>query len=45
MSTDEAEERIYRALEILKPTGVPFLDLCMWKGRFLQQKLVSALLN
>ena len=34
MSTDEAEERIYRALEILKPTGVPFLDLCMWKGRF-----------
>lgn len=23
-----------RALEILYPTGIPFLDLCMWKGRF-----------
>lgn len=23
-----------RALEVLKPTGNPFLDLCMWKGRF-----------
>lgn len=26
--------RIDRALEILHPTGNPFLDLCMWKGRF-----------
>lgn len=34
MSPDEAAERIHRALEILKPTGIPFLDLCMWKGRF-----------
>lgn len=34
MSPDEAAERIARALEILKPTGIPFLDLCMWKGRF-----------
>src|SRR5690606_30845370 len=34
MSPDEAAERIHRALEILKPTGNPFLDLCMWKGRF-----------
>ncbi|MEX6151294.1 phosphoadenosine phosphosulfate reductase domain-containing protein [Providencia hangzhouensis] len=34
MSHDEAAERIERALEILKPTGSPFLDLCMWKGRF-----------
>ncbi len=23
-----------RALEILHPTGNPYLDLCMWKGRF-----------
>lgn len=26
--------RIDRALELLHPTGNPFLDLCMWKGRF-----------
>lgn len=25
---------ITRALAVLHPTGVPFLDLCMWKGRF-----------
>lgn len=25
---------IERALEILHPTGIPFLDLCLWKGRF-----------
>lgn len=29
-----SQERIDQALEILKPTGIPFLDLCMWKGRF-----------
>jgi 3'-phosphoadenosine 5'-phosphosulfate sulfotransferase (PAPS reductase)/FAD synthetase len=29
--TDSA---ISRALEVLKPTGNPFLDLCLWKGRF-----------
>lgn len=34
MSPDEAAVRIHRALEVLKPTGNPFLDLCMWKGRF-----------
>lgn len=34
MSPYEAAERVHRALEILKPTGNPFLDLCMWKGRF-----------
>lgn len=28
------QEQIDRALEILQPTGVPFLDLCLWKGRF-----------
>lgn len=27
-------EQIDRALEILKPTGNPFVDLCLWKGRF-----------
>lgn len=26
--------RIDRALELLHPTGNPYLDLCMWKGRF-----------
>ncbi len=34
MSPEEAAERICHALEVLKPTGNPFLDLCMWKGRF-----------
>ena len=34
MSVSEATERIAMALEILHPTGIPFLDLCMWKGRF-----------
>lgn len=29
-----SQARIDRALEILKPTGNPFLDLCIWKGRF-----------
>lgn len=28
------EERVLRTLETLKPTGNPFLDLCIWKGRF-----------
>lgn len=28
------QERIDIALEFLKPTGNPFLDLCIWKGRF-----------
>lgn len=27
-------EDIERAIEALKPTGNPFLDLCIWKGRF-----------
>jgi 3'-phosphoadenosine 5'-phosphosulfate sulfotransferase (PAPS reductase)/FAD synthetase len=25
---------VERALSVLHPTGVPFLDLCLWKGRF-----------
>lgn len=28
------QERIVRALELFHPTGNPFLDLCMLKGRF-----------
>ena len=27
-------ERVARALQLLHPTGNPFLDLCLWKGRF-----------
>lgn len=27
------EDRIERALELLVPTGIPMLDLCLWKGR------------
>ncbi len=27
-------DRVERALEIVRPTGNPFLDLCLWKGRF-----------
>lgn len=29
-----AEEKVLRALAVMKPTGIPFLDLCIWKGRF-----------
>lgn len=28
------QDRVDRALELLRPTGIPFLDLCMFKGRF-----------
>jgi len=28
------QESVERALAALHPTGNPFLDLCMWKGRF-----------
>lgn len=28
------EETVLRALDALHPTGNPFLDLCIWKGRF-----------
>jgi 3'-phosphoadenosine 5'-phosphosulfate sulfotransferase (PAPS reductase)/FAD synthetase len=33
-SDKQASEIIRIALETLHPTGIPFLDLCMWKGRF-----------
>lgn len=29
---------VARALEVLHPTGNPYLDLCMWKGRFPSRK-------
>lgn len=28
------ESIVQRALEVLRPTGNPYLDLCLWKGRF-----------
>jgi len=28
------DDIVQRALGVLHPTGVPFLDLCLWKGRF-----------
>jgi len=28
------DEIIAAALDVLHPTGIPFLDLCLWKGRF-----------
>ena len=28
------EEKVLRAIATLQPTGNPFLDLCIWKGRF-----------
>lgn len=30
----QAEEQVAIAIEALQPTGNPFLDLCLWKGRF-----------
>ena len=31
-------DRVDRALALLHPTGNPYLDLCMWKGRFPSRK-------
>lgn len=33
-SSVEIDKIIKRALDHLKPSGNPFLDLCIWKGRF-----------
>ena len=33
-----SSDKISRALAILVPTGNPFLDLCLWKGRFPSRK-------
>lgn len=38
LSVDEAAEVVRRALSVLHPTGIPFLDLCLWKGRFPSRK-------
>lgn len=32
------ESTVLAALEVLQPTGNPFLDLCIWKGRFPSRK-------
>ncbi len=29
-----SKDIIQDALNVLRPTGIPFLDLCLWKGRF-----------
>lgn len=29
---------VERALSVLHPTGIPYLDLCLWKGRFPSRK-------
>jgi len=34
VSSEVAQQIIARALQVLHPTGIPFLDLCLWKGRF-----------
>jgi 3'-phosphoadenosine 5'-phosphosulfate sulfotransferase (PAPS reductase)/FAD synthetase len=34
LSDKQIKQRIDRSLEVLHPTGIPFLDLCLWKGRF-----------
>ncbi|TQK41946.1 phosphoadenosine phosphosulfate reductase family protein [Brevibacillus sp. AG162] len=34
MTETEATFVVERALTVLHPTGIPFLDLCLWKGRF-----------
>lgn len=31
-------EMVERAIQVLQPTGNPFLDLCLWKGRFPSRK-------
>ena len=34
MTEDQAGLVVERALSALRPTGNPFLDMCLWKGRF-----------
>lgn len=34
MTEEEAMTVVERALTVLYPTEIPFLDLCLWKGRF-----------
>ncbi|WP_127483956.1 phosphoadenosine phosphosulfate reductase domain-containing protein [Paenibacillus ehimensis] len=39
MTPEEAEAATQRAIDHLKPTGNPFLDLCIWKSRFPSTKV------
>ena len=39
MSADQAAEVVAMAVQTLRPTGNPFLDLCVWKGRFPSTKV------
>lgn len=34
LTDEQAQEVVETALSVLRPTGNPFLDLCIWKGRF-----------
>lgn len=38
LSDGEAARIIENALSVLYPTGNPYLDLCLWKGRFPSRK-------
>ncbi|MEG3640648.1 phosphoadenosine phosphosulfate reductase domain-containing protein [Magnetococcus sp. PR-3] len=37
LNEEEIEKALKTALDILHPSGNPFLDLCLWKGRFPSQ--------
>ncbi|MBN3083259.1 phosphoadenosine phosphosulfate reductase family protein [Pectobacterium polaris] len=39
MTDAQAAATVASALDVLHPTGIPFLDLCMWKGRFPSTKV------
>lgn len=39
MSAEQAQQEVARALAVMQPTGNPFLDLCIWKGRFPSSKV------
>lgn len=38
MTKEAAQARVDKALDNLKTTGNPFLDMCIWKGRFPSSK-------
>jgi 3'-phosphoadenosine 5'-phosphosulfate sulfotransferase (PAPS reductase)/FAD synthetase len=38
LSEEEAAQIVETALSVLYPSGNPFLDLCLWKGRFPSRK-------
>lgn len=38
LTAEQAEEAVAVALVWLQPTGVPFFDMCIWKGRFPSRK-------